>query len=466
MEYVYSDSEMMMATQIAYLNFDGCKGVPVGEVVEKIIERYGKHDENGNPVYGDDGNIILRDEWANDSESKIYKKQLEVVSNIKKLGEETGGLEGWENWKVADVCDDNDGTGYYGMLIDTGDGNAIIANRGSESYDIQQISKDWVVADLGLLNSVLTTQQDRSQKYMEELWYKYGDKYDSFSVTGHSLGGNLAEHMVITAPVGMREKIDHTISFDGPGFSQEYLDAHNDEISKIPQDRMSHYQWSWVSPLLSPLPGVQDTIIAAHDDPYKSGTLEPMFYRHDTHNVEFDENGNIQPGDESALAATLGPISKYIDSLNETDLNQYIPLLAFPKLLKFVVGIQLIASAVQKIYTIGTAIDEKLKDLYYNYIATQVSGDIEIDLSRVSQYAQDLREKIRLLQNERDAMDSIRRDFRYWSAAGAYYRSKLVILRNGLDNDIIHMQKISEYLTECVVEKYKSIDEKVASYFA
>lgn len=463
MGYVYSDSEMMMATQIAYLNFDGNQDIPVGQIVNSIIQKYGKFDNNGNPVYGDDGNIVLSDAYANDANSKELTKQLQVVSNIKKLGDETSGLTGWENWKVVDVCNDQNDTGYYGMLIDTGDGNAIIGCRGSESYNGQQVVKDWIVADVGLLNSELTTQQERSQKYMEELWYKYGDKYDSFSVTGHSLGGNLAEHMTITAPIGMREKIDHTISFDGPGYSQEYLDAHKDEIAKV-TEQMSHYQWSWVSSLLLPLPGVQDTIIAAHDEENKS-ILMAMLFRHDTHNVEFDENGNVMPGSESGLAAVLGPISKYIEHLDDMDWYEYIRLLPYPELLMFVRGAQLILNAAKKIYEVGTAINEKLMDLYYNYIATQVSGEIEIDLDKVSQYTQELNGKIKLLQNERDEIDSIRGNLRYWSAAGAYYRSRLMMIRNGLDIDIFHMQKMVKHLSKCV-NSYASIDRKVASSFA
>ena len=464
MGYVYSDAEMMMATQIAYLDFDGNKDIPVGEVVENIIKKYGKHDENGNLVYGDDGFIEMKDNIPADSK---LKKQLEVASNIKKLGDETGGLGGWKNWKVVDVCNDQDDTGYYGMLIDTGDGNAIIGCRGSESYDKQQIVNDWVVADFGLLNSTLTTQQARSQKYMEELWYQYGDKYDSFSVTGHSLGGNLAEHMTITAPVAMREKIDHTISFDGPGFSQEYLDAHRDKIAKA-TDQMTHYQWSFVGALLLPLPGVQDTVITAHDEKSKSG-IAAMFYRHDTHNVDFDENGYVMPGDKSTLASILGPISKYIEHLNdrgtEMDLLDFVSYMCAPELLKLIYGVQYILNAVKKLYEIGEAIGERLKDLHHNYIAAQVSGDIEIDLGKVSKYIQDLNGKIQLLQNERDEIDFIRRDLRYWSVAGAYYRSRLMIIRNGINSDIRNMQSLVEHLSKCL-NRYDAIDRKVAAYFA
>lgn len=477
-----------MATQIAYLDFDSSQNKSVGDVVNEIIMKYGMLDSSGNPVYGDDGNIILNDTYANAGNSKVLTKQLQVVSNIKKLGDETNGLSGWEDWKVVDVCNDQADTGYYGMLIDTGDGNAIIGCRGSESYNTQQIVNDWVVADVGLLNNDLTTQQARSEKYMEELWYKYGDKYNSFSVTGHSLGGNLAEHMTITAPTAMRDKIDHAISFDGPGFSKEYIDAHREDIAKA-SEQMSRYQWSWVASLLLPLPGVRDTIIKAHDDGNVSfsltnaivnpegellsvimSKLKSMFFRHDTHNVEFDENGSVMTGDESALAAVLGPVSIYIELFDDfiesfDGLQLYGPadIMQIPLDTVFY-GIGLIISAAEKMYEAGRELGAKITELYYHYIAAQVSGEIEIDLDRVSQYAQELVGKIKLLQDMRDEMDDIRKDLRYWSASGAYYRSRLMIVRNGIDIDISHMQKLQKYLLKCV-SSYNAVDRKVEASF-
>ena len=61
-------------------------------------------------------------------------------------------------------------------------------------------------------------------------------------MTGHSLGGGLATHSAITAPEGMQEKIDRVVSFDGPGFSDEYLKAHQKEIRRI-KDRLEHFEW-------------------------------------------------------------------------------------------------------------------------------------------------------------------------------------------------------------------------------
>ncbi len=480
MGYVYNDAEMLMASQIAYLDFDGCKGMPVGEVVDKTIERYAKRDANGNPMYGADGEIMLRDDFANSPDKDLYKHRVEVAADIKKIGEEKSGLEGWENWKVADVCDDNDETGYYGMLIDTGDGNAIIANRGSESYDSAQLKKDWAESDFGLLNSECTKQQGRAEKYMDELWYKYGDKYDTFSVTGHSLGGNLSEHMTITAPAAMRGKIDHTVSFDGPGFSDEYLEAHRDEIARIRDGQMSHYQWSLVGSLLTHLPCSKDTVIDAHNEPVEYGEskidnlikyLGSMFRRHSLGNVLFDENGNVMPGEKCGVSYLLEPLSKTLDDFSSLDWALAITALigaaklCFPVITELIAGVALIAVAANKMREAGQAIYEKLQDFYYEHIAADVSGDFEVNPERIMEYAYVLDGKISALRDERDELDGIRKDLKYWSTAGAYYRSRLVNLRIGLGSDISHLEKIRRFLSETVAEGYNAADARAASHF-
>lgn len=54
--------------------------------------------------------------------------------------------------------------------------------------------------------------------------------YENYATSGHSLGGNLSAHAGLTAPEEMRNKITQCYSFDGPGFSNEYIAEHQDEI--------------------------------------------------------------------------------------------------------------------------------------------------------------------------------------------------------------------------------------------
>lgn len=457
MGYKQSDASMMMATQIAYLNFDGKKDHSAGEVVDKILSMYTSIDSAGNRVVDSNAN-------------SFEQKQAEVAINIEKLSNETNGVEGWQNWHVVDVCNDQQKTGYYGMLIDTGNGDAIIGCRGSESYDEQQVLNDWVVADVGLLDNKLTEQQSVAQKYMEQLYYKYGDKYDSFSLSGHSLGGNLAEHMAVTAPAEMRDKIDHAINFDGPGFSQEYIDSHKDAIAKS-GDLIDHYQWSWVSSLLISLPGVKDHIIKAHDEEGK-GYLMGMLYRHDTHNVEYNEDGNVMVGDESDISKILGPISRYLEHTGEgriEDLiNAYLmksPVPGLRKVIGTLYAIKLLRVVCPKIEETLKAVGNKLADLYYDYIASNASSHYQVKPSKVLVSGAELQNEIKKLKAISEEIGTIRKDLKYWSTAGAYYRSRLLLIKGGIDANLYMLCKLYSQLGP-IMEKYDHADMVVEEKFA
>jgi len=125
---------------------------------------------------------------------------------------------------------------------------------------------------LGLLNSTLTPQQAVAERYVRKLYEKYGDEYTHFGMTGHSLGGNLAEHATITAPDYMRKKIDRCVNLDGPGFSEQYLLAHASDIQKS-KGKIDHYQWSFVGTLLNTVPGTNYRTVEA-DMPDDKGAIK------------------------------------------------------------------------------------------------------------------------------------------------------------------------------------------------
>lgn len=456
MSYTYNDSTMMIATQIAYLDFDGCN-TNVGEKIDGILNQYG--------VYKDGKWELKPGNW-----STKQKEQFDTAANIIYLSSNKGGTDEWRNWNVVDVCDDQNDSGYYGMLIDTGDGNAIIGSRGSESTDFSTGYKDWVEADVGLLDNELTYQQKRAEAYMEKIWYKYGDKYDSFNVTGHSLGGNLSQHMTITAPKDMRDKIERCVSFDGPGFSEEYIEKNKKRINEV-SDKMDHYQWSWVGSLLTPLPNINYNIIKAHDDRNQDNGLVTMFFRHATYNVEFNEDGSVQYGEQSELAKVLGPITKYIDgnSLEELAFHSYMRNKVFnipylPNLYEVVIGLKLIAKAMYEFKEIKQQLISLKNNIYYKYIAPRVSGDYEINLIYVNNLAGEIQEVEHNLQSINNEIESIRRNLRYWSSAGAYYKSNLFFIKNGLESDLKLLKRMSEVASNAA-NTYRTADDQVKELF-
>lgn len=459
--YVYSDQQMMLATQLAYLGNDGdsIEGESAGCVIDTYM-RYVKTDSNGNPVRNSDGFFELDDAFKNDSNASEMQKRLEVVTNIQDLTKDNPNLDNWQNWVIKDVCNENtSGSGYVGMLIDTGDGNAIIANRGSESYNGQQTALDWGVSDVGIAGSVLTAQQAASERYLKELWEKYGDQYDSFSLTGHSLGGNLAEHQTITAPPGMLEKINHTISFDGPGFSDEYIKLHWNEIMAIGASGiMIHYQWSWVSSLLLPLPNIKDQPISANNDPTHSGLLAYLF-RHDTKNVNFNDDGSIIPVDMDAYRVVIEVLTGILELLPPEWTQKF-----FAGLQAIVIGIGLIQEAIREFKEAVNTIKTWVKDMYYKYIAPQVSGIYEVNISAVNGCANDILNEIRYLEGIRDDISSLVKSLKYFSGGGGAFKSvfwgELVVV----DKQIWDLKRLAGKLTD-YADRYKSVDGKVAGYF-
>lgn len=231
------------------------------------------------------------------------------------------------NWSIVDYCDNKE-TGFYGCVIDTGDGNAIVAFRGSESMtDMNNLEHDWIEADLGLLNHKLTNQQADVTEFMKNISQsEYIKDYKSISITGHSLGGNLAEHACIISTVdksiNLDSKIDRCVSFDGPGFSTEYFED-KEGIAEAAK-KITHYQWSLVGDLLNQVPGSEYHTLGIKSAKERQITkkIDKILYyvagRHDTRSIIFDESGKAVYGEKDVFSLTMGYFSRGIERMPQT----------------------------------------------------------------------------------------------------------------------------------------------------
>ena len=123
---------------------------------------------------------------------------------------------------------------FYACIVETSPGNAVVCFRGSEDMsDPNNLKNDWIYADMGLLNSTCTNQQAEVERFLaanKELL----SKYDNITMTGHSLGGNLAEYATIMSyKYGLDTKIKQCVSMDGPGFSDEFIRANREHIANM-----------------------------------------------------------------------------------------------------------------------------------------------------------------------------------------------------------------------------------------
>lgn len=196
------------------------------------------------------------------------------------------------------------------MLLETDSGHAIIAFRGSESKDYNQVLKDWINADFGLLMARDTVQQKNAADYMAEINQKYS--YPYYAVTGHSLGGNLAEHAAIAAPDDMRGRIYQAVSFDGPGYSGEYIERNKDLIARVAHP-VVHYRWSLIGALLTQPTCAVSRVIQVTEDIRSNTDKEALYMRHGTPFIEWNGGESVVDGTEDLLAFAMGKWSLKVD---------------------------------------------------------------------------------------------------------------------------------------------------------
>lgn len=303
----YTERELKNATQVAYADLERLRrylgmgpGVTIGELMEAAVKEFGATSR----------------EDCEEAEKKAKAKGI----NLKNLWEliypeEGGSSTDWEqikNWKIVDHFDTNEETGFYGCLIDLGDGRAIIGFRGSESSNWTQVVNDWVNADFGLLWETVTEQHQDVEKFMNQIARRiekgdYG--FEHLATSGHSLGGNLAFHAAVISADIDGLAIEQAANLDGPGMSEEYMQLYAEEISAM-SDKMTHYQWSAVGNLLQKFQEVEFVTVKTDAEWYK------FFSKHDTKYLVFDEDNpnSFERGGQDAVAIWLGSVSKYLDS--------------------------------------------------------------------------------------------------------------------------------------------------------
>lgn len=278
---MYTDFMLKEATQVAYIDFE--KLITSDRKIEnytisELVEIYYSYNKNNRPI----GNY-----------NAISKLDLSIVGS----------------WKIVQVHDTNQKNGFYGCVIDTGNNNGIIGFRGSEGMGtIEGAKLDWAEADLALLSSLQTNQQMEAEEFMKEV--SGLNNFKSLTITGHSLGGNLAEHAMITAEKCGVINVSRCISFDGPGFSTEYVAFHGKEINSV-SSKMYHYRWSGIGNILQDLPGVHYETLKVK----KGNFFDSLIGKHATTFLQFNEAGQALRGDASSWDKALGSVTKRIDVL-------------------------------------------------------------------------------------------------------------------------------------------------------
>lgn len=414
-----SDDQMIIASQIAYYDFD-INAVNAGiYTVRELLEM---EIESGN---------------ASD---------MEKAQRILNLINENSRTEACGNWVIRSVRNDQHGSGMYACLLDMGNEQAMIAFRGSESDTLENVVKDWVVSDFGLLNSVLTPQQMAAEKYVRDIYRQYGDEFTSFDLTGHSLGGNLAEHATITAPDGMREKIGRCVNMDGPGYSNLYMEVHAEDIEKS-KHIIDHYQWSWCGSLLNPIPGSNYQTVYANE-PEDGGVIKKYFWKHDTKNVTtFDKNGNMLPAPRDLVTMAISSFAQSLDMSLFTMVSLLMPELMFNRL---------------------DRLKDELETLWrqWEIYRNSWNADMEFEVSwnRVALEMEQIQNISEKLQVYSEAVANIQKQLPFRSAVTGYVKYRLWNETNKIQN---YSNKAAQYAEagENCARQYQTSESQIAGNY-
>jgi len=134
---MYTAQELIWATQLAYCNFD----TDMAEN-EKTVQE----------ILATEKDSIFYDSKLNDPAAG---DTLTMREDTKKFLEDIKGDNICQGWKIIDVRNEESVNGLYAIMIETTPEQAIIAFRGSESVNVEQIVKDWVQADMTIMNGIL-----------------------------------------------------------------------------------------------------------------------------------------------------------------------------------------------------------------------------------------------------------------------------------------------------------------------
>ncbi|OJW68840.1 MAG: hypothetical protein BGO68_04925 [Candidatus Amoebophilus sp. 36-38] len=158
--------------------------------------------------------------------SHVYKEPKEGEQDFNDINKEDDGSEKKEelklplppnmnrDWKVVQFEDDSTNSGFYSALyVNEGTHQAVLSFQGTK-----YLLKDLVVEDMqGVLGNSITKQQTLAYKATKAAVKYAKEEGFNLSITGHSLGGYLAELGIAFCHLDFNYRQVKGIVFDSPG---------------------------------------------------------------------------------------------------------------------------------------------------------------------------------------------------------------------------------------------------------
>lgn len=153
-ENTYTDKDLVVVTQLAYLTIIN----PIAETNSTVQEIFGGFSRGDDSAMNQFNNFLYERKLSADSEG-VGQSRYQAAYNL--FCELSDPNSKYADWKIIDIKSLNDlsidgSNGFYAVMIETGEGQAMVGFRGSESFETWQTEEDWFIADVGLLNSTET----------------------------------------------------------------------------------------------------------------------------------------------------------------------------------------------------------------------------------------------------------------------------------------------------------------------
>jgi hypothetical protein len=203
--------------------------------------------------------------------------------------------------------------------------------------------------------------------------------------------------------------------------------------------------------------------------------------RHDTHNVIFDENGNVIEGDASDLSKVLGPLSrdfseeleKYgidtniivyeLEKVKVTwDTSKLLFVIEYPviSIVGLLVGLNVIVF--KEFMKVAENVKNIISNIYYNYWLDEAA--LKIVYENLSSSLDTINTLKGSIESARSEIESLKGKLQYDSLSGSYYKSSLAIQIAGLNSDLRKLEKLVS-VAQGAITSYSNADNKVETLF-
>ncbi len=290
-----TDTQLIFLDNLIYLNLYDFDSNTVKETIDLILEKSEKYIVDGTAA-------MTTEQWRT------------LLTSFRDNPANAEFLENYvaRNFVTGDTDEDGFRASCFVNVNDTTDVIAVF--RGT--YAGAEWEDNILVA-----NDVWSEQMDKATLYIDNLPDSYGN---NITVTGHSKGGNRAQYVTITT-----DRIGRCLSFDGQGFSQEFIDLYKDKIEERKSKITSiSAQYDYVNALLTPIAGTIKYIQSVPDSNFA--------FNHCPNKV-FDENANLNAEvEEPFIVSTLisiltqKPISEMSDPMADAVLELVAGKIAVP----------------------------------------------------------------------------------------------------------------------------------------